>query len=115
MLDRPVGELAGKRSFHLLPAGGFGMFEVSLWGLTAAPLRRPAGFAVVETNDTTMFRIAGPLLGLAIALANSPANAQAGATPATCDDHSSTAIEHREASAQPATADDVCRGASVRA
>ena len=60
-----------------------------------------------------MPRIAGPLLACALALANAPANAQAGATPATSDDgesaHSSTATELHEALAQSATSDDVCR------
>ena len=60
-----------------------------------------------------MPRIAGPLLACALALANAPANAQAGATPATSDDgesaHSSTASELHEALAQSATSDDVCR------
>jgi soluble lytic murein transglycosylase-like protein len=48
-----------------------------------------------------------------LALANAPANAQAGATPATPDNresaHPSTASELRETSAQPPTTDDVCR------
>ena len=60
-----------------------------------------------------MLRIAGPLLACALALANAPANAQAGATPATPDNresaHPSTASELRETSAQPPTTDDVCR------
>jgi soluble lytic murein transglycosylase-like protein len=60
-----------------------------------------------------MLRIAGPLLACALALANAPANAQAGATPATPDNresaHPATASELRETSAQPPTADDVCR------
>ena len=47
------------------------------------------------------------------ALANAPANAQAGATPATPDNresaHPSTASELHEPSAQPPTADDICR------
>jgi hypothetical protein len=63
--------------------------------------------------DTTMLRIAGPLLAVALALANTPANAQAGATPATPDNRlnapASTAIEVDDPSAQPATVDDVCR------
>ena len=78
-----------------------------------APIRRPARFAVVEPNETTMLRIAGPLLACVLALANAPANAQAGATPATSDNgenaHSSTAGELHEAPAQPPTSDDVCR------
>ena len=60
-----------------------------------------------------MLRTAGPLLACALALANAPANAQAGATPATPDNresaHPSTASELRETSAQPPTTDDVCR------
>ena len=59
-----------------------------------------------------MLRIAGPLLACMFALANAPANAQAGATPAPENMESaqpSTASGLREASAQPATSDDVCR------
>ena len=60
-----------------------------------------------------MLRIAGSLLGFALALANAPANAQAGATPATRDNgesaHPATASELHELSAQPPTADDICR------
>ena len=54
-----------------------------------------------------MLRIAGPLLGFALAAANTPANAQAGATPAT--PRPSTASELREPSAQSPTVDDICR------
>ena len=55
-----------------------------------------------------MLRIAG-LLGFALALANTPANAQAGATPATPDNReTSTASELHEPSAQPPTVDDIC-------
>ena len=54
-----------------------------------------------------MLRIAGPLLGFALALANAPANAQAGATPAMPDQ--STASELRGRSEQVPTADDICR------
>ena len=56
-----------------------------------------------------MLRIAGPLLGFALALANAPANAQAGATPAPPEDRdASTAGEPRGGSAQVPTADDIC-------
>ena len=59
-----------------------------------------------------MLRIAGPLLAFALALANAPANAQAGATPATPDNRlnapPSTAIEIDEPSAQ-LPVDDICR------
>ena len=59
-----------------------------------------------------MRRIVGPLLAFALALANAPANAQVGATPATPDNRlnapPSTAIELDEPSAQPATVDDIC-------
>jgi hypothetical protein len=56
-----------------------------------------------------MLRIAGPLLACALALANTPANAQAGATPATPDNReTSTASELHEPLAQPPYADDVC-------
>ncbi len=60
-----------------------------------------------------MLRIAGPLLACVLALANAPANAQAGATPTTPDNgesaHPSTASEHNGATAQTPTVDDVCR------
>ena len=60
-----------------------------------------------------MPRIAGPLLACMFALANSPANAQARGAPAIPDNresaHSSTASELHEPSAQPPTADDICR------
>src|SRR6516225_4915520 len=60
-----------------------------------------------------MPRIAVPLLACALAVANTPANAQAGATPATPDNRqnapSSTAGEHHEPSAQLPTVDDICR------
>ena len=60
-----------------------------------------------------MLHIARPLLACALALANAAANAKAGATPATPDNresaHPSTASELRETSAEPPTADDVCR------
>ena len=58
-----------------------------------------------------MLHIAGPLLAFALALANAPANAQAGATSATPDDRENAppASEVREPSAQSATVDDICR------
>ena len=57
-----------------------------------------------------MLRIAGPVLAFALALANTPANAQAGATPATPDNReTSTASELHAQLSQPPTADDVCR------
>ena len=56
-----------------------------------------------------MLRIAGPLLACALVLANAPANAQAGATPAPEDRDASTAGEARSGSAQVPTADDICR------
>ena len=60
-----------------------------------------------------MPRIAGPLLACALALANTTANAQAGATPATPGNresvHPAAASEPHEASSQPPTTDDVCR------
>ena len=57
-----------------------------------------------------MPRIAGPLLACALALANTPADAQAGATPAPPEDgDASTAGEPRGGSAQVPTADDICR------
>ena len=60
-----------------------------------------------------MARMAGPLLACALALANSPANAQAGATPATPENRKSAQPSagsgQNGATAQPATADEVCR------
>ena len=58
-----------------------------------------------------MTRVTGPLLACVLALANTSANAQAGATPATLDGDSdaSTAGEPRVGSAQVPTADDICR------
>ena len=57
-----------------------------------------------------MPRITGPLLACALALANASANAQAGATPAPPEGRdASTAGEPRGGSAQPPTADDICR------
>jgi Transglycosylase SLT domain len=60
-----------------------------------------------------MPRLAGPLLAFALALANAPANAQAGPTPATPDNREnappSPASEAHEPSAQPPTVDDICR------
>ena len=60
-----------------------------------------------------MARIAGPLLACALALANSPANAQAGATPATPENRESAqpsaASGQNDATAQPPTANEVCR------
>jgi len=59
-----------------------------------------------------MPRIPGPLLACALALANAPANAQAGATPAPPDNRESaqpsTASQPHGASVQPPTVDDVC-------
>ena len=58
-----------------------------------------------------MPRIAGPLLACALALANAPANAQAGATPATPEDRERSFVNGQRTangSAQLPTADDVC-------
>jgi hypothetical protein len=59
-----------------------------------------------------MPRIAGPLLACTLALANAPANAQAGATPATPDNgesaHAATASELHGAPPEPPTAEDIC-------
>jgi hypothetical protein len=72
--------------------------------LTAAPVRRPGVLLSSNQDDTTMRPIAGLLLAFALALVNAPANAQAGATPATLDNresaHSSTASEPNGAAAQ---------------
>jgi soluble lytic murein transglycosylase-like protein len=67
-------------------------------------------FCLSNQNDTIM-RIAAPLLACTLALANAPANAQAGATPPTPDDREialpSAASEVRQP--QPPTVDDICR------
>ena len=67
--------------------------------------RRPARFASGDTNDTPMLRIAGPLLGFALALANTPANAQAGATPATPGARENALPSSSD---QSPTVDDIC-------
>jgi hypothetical protein len=73
----------------------------------------PVARLASNQNDTAMLRIAGPQLGFALALANAPANAQAGATPANPDNREnappSTASELYERSAQSPTVDDICR------
>jgi hypothetical protein len=63
---------------------------------------------LLSSNKTkpAMPRIAESLLACALASANTPANAQAGATPATPED---TAGEPGGGSAQVPTADDICR------
>jgi hypothetical protein len=55
--------------------------------------------------------IAGSLLGFALALANTPANAQAGATPPTPGNGASAhaATPSEETSARPPATDDICR------
>ena len=57
-----------------------------------------------------MLRITGPLLAFALALANAPANAQAGATLATGDDGESAypSSNQHGATAQPQGPDEVC-------
>jgi hypothetical protein len=55
-----------------------------------------------------MPRMAGPLLACALALANAPANAQAGATPGTPDNSAHPTTPSRETSAQQPTPDDIC-------
>ena len=53
-----------------------------------------------------MLRIIGPLLACALVLANAPANAQAGATPATLEDRvPANSVRRRP----PPTVDDICR------
>jgi hypothetical protein len=62
--------------------------------------------------------VAGPLLACALALPNSPANAQAGATPATPENmepaQRSAARGQNGATAHPPTADEVCRALTMR-
>ena len=69
----------------------------------------PRAFCCRRTKTTTMLRTAGPLLACALALANAPANAQAGATPATPEDRDASTAGEPRGSAQVPTADDVCR------
>ena len=71
---------------------------------------RPARSAVVEPiRPPAMPRIAGPLLACALVLANAPAHAQAGATPATPEDRDASTAGEPRGSAQVPTVDDVCR------
>src|SRR5262249_15920006 len=67
----------------------------------------------VSKAKPAMSRIAGPLLAFAIALANAPANAQAGTTSSAPQNTEGTQRsaegERRDASAQLPTADDLCR------
>ena len=101
MLEGRRGHWARKRSFPLLRGSDFWSLKVFLgawqWHRSAAPrvLLSP------NQNDTTL-RIAGPLLAFALALANAPANAQAGATPPT------PASEPPGGLAQVPRADDIC-------
>ncbi len=68
----------------------------------------PPRFALGPPSYTRMRGIVGPLLAFTLALANTPAEAQAGATPAPSGDGDfSTAGEARGGSVQP-TADDIC-------
>ena len=64
-----------------------------------------------------MLRIAGPLLVCTLALANAPANAQAGATPATADNresaHPATASEPRISWADLGAGTDTARALSA--
>ncbi len=65
-------------------------------------------FCCRPPSDTRMRGIAGPLLAFMLALASTPAEAQAGATPAPPGNRdSATAGEARGGSVQP-TADDIC-------
>jgi hypothetical protein len=79
----------------------------------AALIPRLCVLLASNQNDTTMRGIAGPLLAFALALANAPANGQAGATPTTPDKSEkpppSTVSELHEPSARPPTTDDICR------
>ena len=68
----------------------------------------PPRFALSPPSDTRMRGIVGPLLASMRALANTPAEAQAGATPAPPGNRdSATAGEARGGSVQP-TADNIC-------
>ena len=70
----------------------------------------PVRFAVVEPNETSNAPHSRTALACALALANTPANAQGGATPAPPEDRdASTAGEPRGGSAQVPTADVICR------
>jgi hypothetical protein len=59
-----------------------------------------------------VLRIAGPLFACALDLANTPANAKAGATPATPDHREKvppSTAEPRSGPAKVPAADDICR------
>ena len=82
------------------------------FSLTVWPWHRSATPRVLlssNQNEPPLLRIAGPLLACALALAIAPANAQAGATPATPDNTAHPATASRGTPAQPPTADDICR------
>ena len=80
---------------------------------TAALVPRVVRFTVVEPKRHHNAPHSRTVLACILALANAPANAQAGATPPTPDDreiaHPSTASEPHGGSAQVPTADDICR------
>ena len=67
----------------------------------------------LDKTETSMTRLAGPLLTCALAWGNAYANAQAGATPPTPEYRETAqpaaASGQQPLSAQPPTADDVCR------
>ena len=78
--------------------------------MAAAPVPCPCVLLSSNQPKPAMPRIAGSLLACALALANTSANAQAGATPAPPEGRdASTAGEPRGGSAQVPTADDICR------
>ena len=84
------------------------------YGLGSGTGPPPRAFCYRRINTTpTMPRLAALLLACTLALANAPANAQAGATPATPDSresaHSPTASEPNGAAAKTPTVDDICR------
>ena len=113
MLDRPGGHLWMQGTPSKIPSTSkWGLkFSLTIWRRHQSAAPR----VLLSANQTkpAMPRIAGPLLACALALANAPANAQAGATPPTLGNgegaHPSTASELHEPAAQPPTVDDICR------
>jgi Transglycosylase SLT domain len=89
----------------------FGVLRIS-YGLDGGTSPPPRAFCCRRTETKpAMPRSAGPLLACALALANAPANAQAGATPTTPDNRESAhaATPGEETSARPPAPDDICR------
>ena len=116
MLDRPGGHWARKGAQKIVASVAGLRFLEALrisFDWTAAPVRRPARFAVVEPNETSNAPDSRTAACLHVRFGKCACHAQAGATPTTPDSresaHPSAASELRAPSAQPPTVDDICR------